>query len=389
MGNLPYQRRDAKLIGWIGSPRLRERRGTTYLKKQQQNPVAWGSSSRNEEKHNFLSPFGFLLWFSQGGEGFYVSIEPVIGDFLIDIGCSNVFMAKGSCVWDVDLDFWGFCFTVLVMVVRVRAMKVLIGCGHGGSQWRTESVLQGWGLCWTQEEPANYRCSGSLMLRWLPRFIGLDASVPLATDEIFTMEQAFKSFIVWPKHLVGSVSDSLEKIPLSKDHLSLLESKLLAIPVDHPTTQKHGPLVSNSLATPGGQVTRSLESYSEKITINPSRPSNHTKTWSSMTRSLESSSKKITSNPDRPSNHAKTWSSREQFTSNPGRPMSKSLRIPVNHPIMRRHGPLVNNSLATPGGQVTRSLESSSEKITSNLGRPPIDVKMETIKLRDHTNFQP
>ena len=34
-----------------------------------------------------------------------------------------------------------------------------------------------------------------------------DASVPLATEEIFTVEQALKSFIAWPKHLVGPVSD--------------------------------------------------------------------------------------------------------------------------------------------------------------------------------------
>lgn len=29
------------------------------------------------------------------------------------------------------------------------------------------------GLCWTQEEPANHRCSGSLMLRWLPTTLDL------------------------------------------------------------------------------------------------------------------------------------------------------------------------------------------------------------------------
>ncbi|KOM55356.1 hypothetical protein LR48_Vigan10g124800 [Vigna angularis] len=34
-----------------------------------------------------------------------------------------------------------------------------------------------------------------------------DASVPLPKDEIFTMEQTFQSFIVWSKHLVGSISD--------------------------------------------------------------------------------------------------------------------------------------------------------------------------------------
>ncbi|XP_022640746.1 uncharacterized protein LOC106772423 isoform X3 [Vigna radiata var. radiata] len=48
-----------------------------------------------------------------------------------------------------------------------------------------------------------------------------DAEVPLSTYEIFTVEQAFKSFIAWPKHLIGSVFDPLtqaqEKIPLSQD----------------------------------------------------------------------------------------------------------------------------------------------------------------------------
>ncbi|KOM43000.1 hypothetical protein LR48_Vigan05g060400 [Vigna angularis] len=48
-----------------------------------------------------------------------------------------------------------------------------------------------------------------------------DASISLPTNEIFTMAQAFQTFIAWPKHLVGSVSDSptyeQEKIHLSKD----------------------------------------------------------------------------------------------------------------------------------------------------------------------------
>ncbi|KOM26800.1 hypothetical protein LR48_Vigan317s002100 [Vigna angularis] len=48
-----------------------------------------------------------------------------------------------------------------------------------------------------------------------------DASVPLPTDAIFTVAQAFQSFIAWPKHLVGSVFEPLthgqEKIYLSKD----------------------------------------------------------------------------------------------------------------------------------------------------------------------------
>ncbi|WVZ00540.1 hypothetical protein V8G54_026609 [Vigna mungo] len=48
-----------------------------------------------------------------------------------------------------------------------------------------------------------------------------DASVPLPTDEIFTVAHAFQCFIAWPKHLVGSVSDpptqAHEKIPLSED----------------------------------------------------------------------------------------------------------------------------------------------------------------------------
>ncbi|BAU03325.1 hypothetical protein VIGAN_UM076500 [Vigna angularis var. angularis] len=34
-----------------------------------------------------------------------------------------------------------------------------------------------------------------------------DASVPLSTEEIFTVEQAYKSFITWPKFLVKPVSD--------------------------------------------------------------------------------------------------------------------------------------------------------------------------------------
>ena len=34
-----------------------------------------------------------------------------------------------------------------------------------------------------------------------------DTEVPLPTYEIFTVAHAFQSFIAWPKHLVGSVSD--------------------------------------------------------------------------------------------------------------------------------------------------------------------------------------
>ncbi|WVY98321.1 hypothetical protein V8G54_030472 [Vigna mungo] len=67
-----------------------------------------------------------------------------------------------------------------------------------------------------------------------------NASVPLVTYEIFTVEQAFKSFIAWPKHLVGSVSDPPKKIPLSEDdplaslHLlaDILEDKPLEVEYD-------------------------------------------------------------------------------------------------------------------------------------------------------------
>ncbi|XP_052733477.1 uncharacterized protein LOC128196482 [Vigna angularis] len=34
-----------------------------------------------------------------------------------------------------------------------------------------------------------------------------DVALPMPTDEIFTMEEAFKSFVAWPKHLVGDISD--------------------------------------------------------------------------------------------------------------------------------------------------------------------------------------
>ncbi|XP_052736913.1 uncharacterized protein LOC128197959 [Vigna angularis] len=34
-----------------------------------------------------------------------------------------------------------------------------------------------------------------------------DAVLPVPTHEFFTVEEAFKSFVAWPRHLVGDVSD--------------------------------------------------------------------------------------------------------------------------------------------------------------------------------------
>ena len=34
-----------------------------------------------------------------------------------------------------------------------------------------------------------------------------DALVPVPTDEVYTVAQAFQSFLAWPKDLVGSISD--------------------------------------------------------------------------------------------------------------------------------------------------------------------------------------
>ena len=40
-----------------------------------------------------------------------------------------------------------------------------------------------------------------------------DALVPVPTDELYIMTQAFQSFLAWPKDLVGSISDPSVWIP--------------------------------------------------------------------------------------------------------------------------------------------------------------------------------
>ena len=40
-----------------------------------------------------------------------------------------------------------------------------------------------------------------------------DALVPVPTDEVYTVAQAFQSFLAWPKDLVGSISDPSVWIP--------------------------------------------------------------------------------------------------------------------------------------------------------------------------------
>ncbi|KOM29761.1 hypothetical protein LR48_Vigan774s000200 [Vigna angularis] len=53
----------------------------------------------------------------------------------------------------------------------------------------------------------------------------LDVVLPVPTDEFFTMQEAFKSYVAWPRHLVGDVSDPLQtrqegSPTLKKTHLS-------------------------------------------------------------------------------------------------------------------------------------------------------------------------
>ncbi|KOM52542.1 hypothetical protein LR48_Vigan09g120100 [Vigna angularis] len=52
-----------------------------------------------------------------------------------------------------------------------------------------------------------------------------DAVLPVPTDEFFNVEEAFKSFVVWPRHLVGDVSNPPQigqegSPPPKKTHLS-------------------------------------------------------------------------------------------------------------------------------------------------------------------------
>ena len=72
----------------------------------------------------------------------------------------------------------------------------------------TEMVLVVRGL---EFRPATV-CHGMQLLEdevkvSVDEMIILDAMVPLSTEEIFTVEQAYKSFISWPKFLVKPVSD--------------------------------------------------------------------------------------------------------------------------------------------------------------------------------------
>ncbi|XP_052735882.1 uncharacterized protein LOC128197682 [Vigna angularis] len=102
-----------------------------------------------------------------------------------------------------------------------------------------------------------------------------DASVPLSTEEIFTVEQAYKSFITWPKFLVKPFSDpstqAQEKIPLSEDdplsslHLlaDILDDKPLEVEYDANVfgTGSEVPIYLNS------QDVRELASGTQELNI--------------------------------------------------------------------------------------------------------------------------
>ncbi|KOM48342.1 hypothetical protein LR48_Vigan07g204600 [Vigna angularis] len=47
-----------------------------------------------------------------------------------------------------------------------------------------------------------------------------DALVHLPTEEFFTVQEEFKSFVAWPRHLVGDVSDPPASLTSKKTHLS-------------------------------------------------------------------------------------------------------------------------------------------------------------------------
>ncbi|XP_052728423.1 uncharacterized protein LOC128195232 [Vigna angularis] len=137
--------------------------------------------------------------------------------------------AKGSCsasaIPEDDMDDGSPCLlyiledTEMVLVAR-------------GTEFRSATVCHGMQLLEDEVKVS------------VDEMIIPDASVPLSTEEIFTVEQAYKSFISWPKFLVKPVSDpstqAQEKIPLSEDdplsslHLlaDILDDKPLEVEYD-------------------------------------------------------------------------------------------------------------------------------------------------------------